>query len=115
MFCQQLFEGFNAFYANEMEQFLTRVREVFTQVVVNFNTLFRQFSVQYLRYQRDAPAAGTGFGFSFQRRNGVATFIDSSNQHAFRDVEAGTNLRAVRQFIYADRWFAAARMCWQDQ
>ena len=89
---------------------------MFTQVVVNFDTLFRQFGVQNLRYQRDTPAAaGPGFGFCFQRRNGMAALVDSGNQHAFGDVKTGANLRAVRQFIDTDRRLTAARVCWQNQ
>ncbi len=99
-----------------MEQFLTRISKVFTQVVVNFDTLFRQFRVQYLSDQRNTTAAArTGFGFGFQRRNGVAAFVDSSNQVAFGDVEAGADLRAVRQFINTDRRLTATRVRWQDQ
>ncbi len=116
VFRQQFFEGFNAFNADQMEQFLTRISKVFTQVVVNFDTLFRQFRVQYLSDQRNTTAAArTGFGFGFQRRNGVAAFVDSSNQVAFGDVEAGADLRAVRQFINTDRRLTATRVRWQDQ
>ena len=94
-----------------MEQFLTRISKVFAQVVVNFDALLRQFRVQYLSDQRDtATAASTRFGFSFQRRNGVAAFVDSSNQVAFGDVEAGADLRAVRQFINTDRRLTATRV-----
>ena len=99
-----------------MEQFLTRISKVFAQVVVNFDALFRQFRVQYLSDQRDtATAARTGFGFGFQRRNGVAAFVDSSNQVAFGDVEAGADLRAVRQFINTDRRLTATRVRRQNQ
>ncbi len=117
VFRQQFFEGFNAFNANRMEQFLTRISKVFAQVVVNFDALFRQLRVcQYLSNQRDtATAASTRFGFSFQRRNGVAAFVDGSDQITFGDVEAGADLRAVRQFINTDRRLAATRVCWQDQ
>ncbi|MNO92437.1 hypothetical protein D3C76_840120 [compost metagenome] len=74
-----------------------------TQVVVHFDALFRQFGVQHLGHQRNtAAAAGPGFGFGFQRRHGVTAFVDRGDQHAFGDVEAGANLRAVRQFIHAD-------------
>ncbi len=99
-----------------MEQFLTRISKVFAQVVVNFDALFRQFRVQYLSDQRDtATAASTRFGFSFQRRNGVAAFVDGSNQITFGDVEAGADLRAVRQFINTDRRLTATRVRRQDQ
>ena len=57
VFRQQFFEGFNAFNADQMEQFLTRISKVFTWVVVNFDTLFRQFRVQYLSDQRNTTAA----------------------------------------------------------
>ncbi|GAR58338.1 hypothetical protein NGUA15_00067 [Salmonella enterica] len=86
------------------------------QVVVDFNTLFRQFGVQYLRHQRDAAAAaGSGFGFRFQRRHGMTAFIDSGDQIAFSHIEAGADLRAVRQFIHADRGFTTTRVRRQDQ
>ena len=89
---------------------------MFAQIVVNFDTLFRQFGVQDLRYRWDTPTAtGTRFGFRFQRRNGMTAFVDSGNQHAFGDIEAGANLRAIRQFIDTDRRLTAARVCWQNQ
>ena len=103
VFCQQLFKGFDAFHADEVEQFLTGVRKVLAQVIVDFDALFRQFGVENLSHQRDtAAAAGAGFGFCFQRRHGVAAFINSGNQCAFGDVKAGANLCAVRQFIHAN-------------
>ena len=37
------------------------------------------------------------------RRHGVAAFVDGGDQHAFGDVEAGANLRAVRQGRAVDR------------
>ncbi|MDI4745798.1 hypothetical protein MJL33_28005, partial [Salmonella enterica subsp. enterica serovar Kentucky] len=42
---------------------------------------------------------GSGFGFRFQRRHGMAAFIDSGDQIAFSHIEAGADLRAVRQFM----------------
>ena len=116
MFFQQFVEGFDAFHADQVEQLLARVGEVLTQIVVHFDTLFRQLGVEHLRHQRNtAAAAGSGFGFRFQRRHGVAAFIDSGDQVAFADVEAGTNLRAVRQFIHADGRLAAAGVGRKDQ
>lgn len=113
---QQFVEGFNAFHADQVIQLLARVREVLAQVVVHFDALFRQFGVQHLSDQRDtAAAAGSGFGFRFQRRNGVTAFVDGGDQHAFGDIEAGADLRAVRQFIDADRRLAAGGVRREDQ
>ncbi len=116
MFLQQFVEGFDAFHADQVVQLLARVSEVLAQVVVHFDTLFRQFGVEHLGDQRDtAAAAGTGFGFGFQRRHGMAALVDGGDQHAFGDIEAGANLRAVRQFIDTNRRLTAGRMGWQDQ
>ena len=116
VFFQQFVEGFNAFHADQVEQLLAGVSEVFTQVVVDLDALFRQLGVEHLGDQRNTPpAAGTGFGFRFQRRDGVAAFVDGGDQVAFADVKAGTNLRAVRQFIDADRRLAAAGVGREDQ
>ena len=116
VFRQQFVEGLDAFHADQMVQLLARVSEVLAQVVVHFDALFRQLGVQHLSDQRNtAAAAGTGFGFRFQRRNGVAPFVDRGDQHAFGDVEAGANLRAVRQFIHADGRLAAGGMRREDQ
>ena len=116
VFRQQLFKGFDAFHPDEVEQFLTGVRKVLAQVIVDFDALFRQFGVEHLSHQRDtAAAAGTGFGFRLQRRHRVAAFINSGNQCALGDVKAGANLCAVRQFIDADGRLTAARVRWEDQ
>jgi hypothetical protein len=45
----------------------------------------------------------------------VAAFVDGGNQVAFGDVEAGADLRAVRQFIDADRRLTAAGVRRQNQ
>ncbi|VFT73442.1 Uncharacterised protein [Klebsiella aerogenes] len=116
VFFQQFVEGFNAFHADQVEQLLAGVSEVFAQVVVDLDALFRQFGIEHLRHQRDTtPAAGSGFGFRFQRRDGVAAFVDGGDQVAFTDVKAGADLRAVRQFIDADRRLAAAGVGRKDQ
>ena len=116
VFFQQLVEGFDAFHADQVEQLLTGVSEVFAQIVVDLDALFRQLGVEHLSDQRNAaPAAGPGFGFRFQRRHGVAAFVDSGDQVAFADVKAGADLRAVRQFIDADGRLAAAGVGREDQ
>lgn len=102
VFGQQFVEGFDAFHADQVEQLLAGVSEVFAQVVVDLDALFRQLGVEHLGDQRDtAAAAGTGLGFRFQRRDGMAAFVNGGDQVAFADVKAGADLRAVRQFIDA--------------
>ena len=116
VFLQQFVEGLDAFHADQMVQLLARVSEVLAQVVVHFNALFCQLGVQHLGDQRDtAAAAGPGFGFRLQRRNGVAAFVNGGDQHAFGDVEAGTDLRAVRQFIHTDGRLTAGGVRREDQ
>ena len=116
MFLQQFVEGLNAFHADQVVQLLARVSEVLAQVVVHFNALFCQLGVQHLGDQRDtAAAAGPGFGFRLQRRNGVAAFVNGGDQHAFGHVEAGADLRAVRQFIHANGRLTAGGVRREDQ
>ena len=50
VFRQQLFKGFDAFHPDEVEQFLTGVRKVLAQVIVDFDALFRQLGVEHLSY-----------------------------------------------------------------
>ena len=115
VFGQQRLERLDAFDADQVEQLLARIGEVFAQVVVDLDALLAQLGVQHLSEQRDAAAAaGAGLGFCLQRRHGVAAFVDRLDDVAFADVEAGADLRAFRQRIHADGRFAA-RVGRQDQ
>ena len=84
-------------------------------MIVDLDALTAQLGVQHLRHQRNAAAAaGTGAGFALQRGDGMAAALDRFDDVAFADVEAGANLRAIRQRIDPHyRLFAAARR--QDQ
>ena len=48
VFADQLVKGFNAFNAHQMIDFLARVGEMFTQVLLNFDAAFFQFGIQHL-------------------------------------------------------------------
>lgn len=67
---------------------------MFTQVVINFDTLFRQFAFSTQVTAEYQPPQPVPAGLA-QRRNGVAAFVILGNQVTFGDVEAGGALSAV--------------------
>ncbi|MND98740.1 hypothetical protein D3C80_911040 [compost metagenome] len=94
----QLFKGVDAIDAHQVVNFLTRVSEVFADILFHLHALRRQLELHHLFHQRATPAAAGGsFGALFNRadvrRPGAHRLADIT----FTDVMTGADLRAVRQ------------------
>ncbi|VFS43743.1 Uncharacterised protein [Enterobacter cancerogenus] len=112
----QLFEGAYMIHANEVVDLLTRVREVFADVLFHLHALPGKLELHHLFNQgTTAAAARSRFGALFNGSHIHRPVAYGPADIAFADVMAGTDLRVFRQRRDAQRFWRTAGQRRQNQ